>query len=116
MLFKEIIMELSYDISDPTNPVLINDYECPASQSDVSVYETFFVLVRVRVHRLWNRRCSRNMTQIARESVFSISQIFKILSISPMYKHVAAHTHSVLKDPNDNENIYVCWIVCSAVK
>ena len=27
-----------WDISDPKNPVLVKDYLCPASQSDVSVY------------------------------------------------------------------------------
>ena len=101
-----------WDISDPANPVLVNDYECPASQSDVSVYGN---LLFVSGEGLEGRiDCG---TEGVREAVSDVRprgiRIFDITDIqNPEYVANVqtcrgSHTHSVLKDPNDNDNIYV---------
>ena len=101
-----------WDISDPTDPSLVMDYLCPASQSDVSVYENLlFVSGEGGGGRL---DCG---TQGVREAVsqerlrgiriFDITDINNPEYIANVQTCRGSHTHSVLKDPNDDENIYV---------
>ena len=101
-----------WDVSDPASPVMAKEYLCPASQSDVSVYEN---LLFVSGEGFGGRLdCG---TQGIEESVspdrlrgiriFDISDI-----LNPQYIHNVqtcrgSHTHSLLKDPEDDENIYV---------
>ncbi len=101
-----------WDISDPTAPVLAKEYLCPASQSDVSVYEN---LLFVSGEGLGGRLdCG---TQGVEESVSPDRlrgiRIFDITDVlNPQYIHNVqtcrgSHTHSLLKDPQDDENVYV---------
>jgi hypothetical protein len=101
-----------WDISNPANPVLVNDYECPASQSDVSVYGN---LLFVSGEGLGGRiDCGTEGVQEAVSAVrlrgiriFDITDIQNPEYIANVQTCRGSHTHSVLKDPNDNENIYV---------
>jgi len=101
-----------WDISDPSRPVLVKSYLCPASQSDVSVYGN---LLFVSGEGLGGRLdCG---TQGVEESVSSARlrgiRIFDISDISnPRYVHNVqtcrgSHTHSLLKDPDDDANVYI---------
>lgn len=101
-----------WDVSNPAAPVLAKEYVCPASQSDVSVYENLlFVSGEGTGGRL---DCG---TQGVQESVSSDRlrgiRIFDITDIlDPQYIHNVqtcrgSHTHSLLKNPEDDENIYV---------
>jgi len=101
-----------WDISDPANPELVVDYLCPASQSDVSVYGD---LLFVSGEGLGGRiDCG---TEGVQERVSDVRlrgiRIFDISDIeNPVYKANVqtcrgSHTHSVLKDPDDDENVYV---------
>ncbi|MEO1021944.1 MAG: hypothetical protein AAFW89_05320 [Bacteroidota bacterium] len=101
-----------WDMTDPANPELVVDYLCPASQSDVSVYEN---LMFVSGEGLGGRLdCGTEGVQqrVSEERLRGI-RIFDITNVAEP-KYVAnvqtcrgSHTHSVLKDPNDDENIYV---------
>jgi len=101
-----------WDISDPTSPVLARDYECPASQSDVSVYgNLMFVSGEGREGRL---DCGSEGVQDAISSdrlrgirIFDITDIQQPEYIANVQTCRGSHTHSVLKDPDDDENIYV---------
>ncbi|MCY4159419.1 MAG: hypothetical protein OXE92_04680 [Bacteroidetes bacterium] len=101
-----------WDVSDPANPVLAKEYLCPASQSDVSVYEN---LLFVSGEGLGGRLdCGTQGVdeQISEDRLRGI-RIFDITDVlDPQYIHNVqtcrgSHTHSLLKDPEDDENIYV---------
>ena len=101
-----------WDISDPANPEVVVDYLCPASQSDVSIYgDLLFVSGEGLGGRL---DCgTEGVQETASEERLRGIRIFDISDIeNPEYLHNVqtcrgSHTHSVLVDPNDDENIYV---------
>ena len=101
-----------WDISNPNRPTIVVDYVCPASQSDVSVYEN---LLFVSGEGLGGRLdCG---TQGVEEAVsplrlrgiriFDISDIRNPEYIANVQTCRGSHTHSLLKDPDDDENIYI---------
>lgn len=101
-----------FDISNPSNPSLVTEYVCPASQSDVSVYGN---LMFVSGEGLGGRLdCG---TEGVKEAVshdrlrgiriFNIDDIKNPVYISNVQTCRGSHTHSVLKDPNDDENVYI---------
>jgi hypothetical protein len=101
-----------WDISDPASPVVATSYECPASQSDVSVYgDLLFVSGEDLSARL---DCGTGGLQdtVSPERFRGI-RIFDISDIrSPRYIHNVqtcrgSHTHTVLEDPNDPDNVYI---------
>ena len=101
-----------WDISDPSNPALVTDYVCPASQSDVSVYgDLLFVSGEGLGGRL---DCgTEGIQERVSEARLRGIRIFDISDIeNPKYVHNVqtcrgSHTHSVLKDPDDDENVYI---------
>ncbi len=101
-----------WDISDPSAPVLVKDYLCPASQSDVSVYgDLMFVSGEGYSGRL---DCGTEGVQEAVSQdrlrgirIFDISNIEDPQYIANVQTCRGSHTHSVLKDPKDNDNVYI---------
>jgi len=101
-----------WDIVDPSNPEVVVDFLCPASQSDVSVYEN---LLFVSGEGLGGRldcgtegvtsRISEDRLRGIR--IFDISNIQEPEYIANVQTCRGSHTHSVLVDPNDDENIFV---------
>ncbi len=101
-----------WDVSDPARPSLVVGYVCPASQSDVSVYRN---LLFVSAEGLGGRLdCG---TQGVREAVskdrirgiriFDISDIRNPKYIGNVQTCRGSHTHTVLEDPDDRENVYI---------
>ena len=110
-----------WDISNPEKPILAKDYVCPASQSDVSVYGN---LLFVSGEGLSGRLdCG---TEGVREAVshdrlrgiriFDITDITNPEYIANVQTCRGSHTHSVLKDPDDDENVYVYVSGSSSVR
>lgn len=101
-----------WDIADPRKPVLVKDYLCPASQSDVSVYgDLMFVSGEGYSGRL---DCGTGGVQEAVSNdrlrgirIFDIKNIEEPKYIANVQTCRGSHTHSVLKDPKDNDNVYV---------
>ena len=101
-----------WDLSTPTAPELVTEYVCPASQSDVSVYgDLLFVSGEGLGGRL---DCgTEGVDAVASPERLRGIRIFDITDIrSPEYivnvqTCRGSHTHSVLKDPEDDENVYV---------
>jgi len=101
-----------WDISNPGNPEVAVDFLCPASQSDVSVYGN---LLFVSGEGLGGRLdCGTEGVQstVSEERlrgirIFDISDIRNPEYISNVQTCRGSHTHSVLVDPNDDENIFV---------
>jgi len=101
-----------WDISDPSQPSLARSFVCPAAQSDVSVYQhLLFVSGEDFGGRL---DCG---TQGVRERIsperfrgiriFDISDILNPKYVGNVQTCRGSHTHSVLVDPRDAENVYV---------
>ena len=101
-----------WDLSDPAAPALVTEYVCPASQSDVSVYgDLLFVSGEGLGGRLdcgtegVDERVSADRLRGIR--IFDISDIRDPQYVSNVQTCRGSHTHSVLKDPEDDENVYV---------
>jgi len=101
-----------WDLSNPGRPSLVVAYLCPASQSDVSVYKNLLfvsgegfggrldcgtqgVEEAVSHHRLRGIR------------IFDITDIQNPQYIANVQTCRGSHTHSVLVDPDDDENVYI---------
>jgi hypothetical protein len=101
-----------WDISNPTRPSLKTAYVCPASQSDVSVYKN---LLFVSGENLSARLdCGTQgvedtvSTQRLRGiRIFDISDIAHPRNVGNVQTCRGSHTHSLLVDPKDRENVYV---------
>jgi len=101
-----------WDISNPSDPVLVKEYLCPASQSDVSVYQN---LLFVSGEGLGGRLdCGTEGVREAVSSdrlrgirIFDITDIRNPVYIGNVQTCRGSHTHSVLVDPDDTENVYV---------
>jgi len=101
-----------WDISNPSEPSLVVGHVCPASQSDVSVYKN---LLFVSGEGLGGRLdCSGEGVEEAVSHhrlrgirIFDIADIRNPKYIANVQTCRGSHTHTVLKDPNDAENVYI---------
>ncbi len=101
-----------WDVSNPAQPRLRTSTLCPASQSDVSVWKNLlFVSAEAPTARL---DCGANAPRevVSRDRIRGL-RIFDITDIDPP-KYIAnvqtcrgSHTHTVVDDPKDKDNIYV---------
>lgn len=101
-----------WDISDPSRPSLVTGYVCPASQSDVSVYRNLlFVSGEGMTGRLdcgtQGVQDSVSHDRLRGIRIFDISDIRAPKYIANVQTCRGSHTHSVLVDPNDAENVYI---------
>jgi hypothetical protein len=101
-----------WDISNPRQPVMAEGYVCPASQSDVSVYKNLlFVSGEGASGRL---DCGKqgvaeavSHDRLRGIRIFDMTDIHNPKYIANVQTCRGSHTHSVLVDPKDKENIYV---------
>jgi hypothetical protein len=110
-----------WDISDPASPALVRGYVCPASQSDVSVYRNLlFVSGEGLEGRLdcgtqgLNQAVSQERLRGVR--IFDISDIREPRYVGNVQTCRGSHTHSILVDPDDDENVYVYVSGSSSVR
>jgi len=101
-----------WDISTPAKPVLVTGHLCPASQSDVSVYRNLlFVSAEGMGGRLdcgtQGVRDSVNADRIRGIRIFDISDIAHPKYVGNVQTCRGSHTHTVVADPKDTENVYV---------
>ena len=118
-----------YDISNPANTRLLTSLVCPGGQGDVSVYKNLlFMSVEMPNGRLdcsskgfppepppppSEEKDRKRRVPAAQKDRFRGVRIFDISDIRNP-KQVAAvqtcrgsHTHTLLVDPNDKENVYI---------
>jgi hypothetical protein len=101
-----------WDISNPAEPELVVDYLCPASQSDVSVYGNLLFVSGEGLEGRLDCGTEGVLSAVSDERlrgirIFDISDIRNPEYVSNVQTCRGSHTHSVLVDPNDEENIYV---------
>ena len=101
-----------WDVSNPAAPVLVKEYVCPASQSDVSVHGN---LLFVSGEGLEGRldcgtegvREAASPERLRGIRIFDISDIRNPKYIGNVQTCRGSHTHSVLVDPDDPDNVYI---------
>ncbi len=103
---------MAYDISDPENPTLVTSVLCPGGQGDVSVYQNLlFMSVEANNGRI---DCGTegapgqvNPERFRGIRIFDISDLQNPVQIAAIQTCRGSHTHTLLKSPNDHENLYV---------
>jgi hypothetical protein len=101
-----------WDISNPAAPVLATAYYCPASQSDVSVYKNLlFISGEGTSGRLdcgaQGVREAVSKDRLRGLRIFDITDIKNPKNVGNVQTCRGSHTHTVLVDPKDKENVYV---------
>jgi len=108
-----------YDISDPANALLLTNIICPGGQGDVSVYKNLmFMSVEMPNGRL---DCSAEGFPIQTAPgvpaaskdrfrgvrIFDISDIRNPKQVAAVQTCRGSHTHTLVVDPNDKDNVYI---------
>ena len=101
-----------WDISNPVKPVLATAYLCPASQSDVSVYGN---LLFVSGEGLSGRTdCGAqgvpdtvSAVRLRGIRIFDVSDITNPKYLTNVQTCRGSHTHTVVSDKNDKDNVYI---------
>jgi hypothetical protein len=101
-----------WDISNPRRPSLKTAYVCPASQSDVSVYKNLLFVSGENLSARLDCGTQGVEDTVSSERlrglrVFDISDISRPRNVGNVQTCRGSHTHSVLVDPKDKENVYV---------
>jgi hypothetical protein len=101
-----------FDISNPAKPKLALTYTCPASQSDVSVFKNLlFVSGEGQTGRVdcgiqgVPEPVSKDRLRGIR--VFDISNIATPKYVTNVQTCRGSHTHTVVTDPKDKNNVYI---------
>ncbi|HZS60116.1 MAG TPA: hypothetical protein VFA43_12655 [Gemmatimonadaceae bacterium] len=101
-----------WDIADPSHPTLRTAYYCPASQSDVSVYKNLLIVSSEAnngrldcggegIHDTTSKERLRGIR------IFDISDLDHPKYIGNVQTCRGSHTHTLLVDPNDHDDVYV---------
>jgi hypothetical protein len=101
-----------WDISNPSRPTLKTAYFCPASQSDVSVYRNLVFVSGEDTRARLDCGAQGVQEQVSRDRlrgirIFDISDINNPKNVGNVQTCRGSHTHSLLVDPKDAENVYV---------
>jgi hypothetical protein len=110
-----------WDLSNPQSPVLKVANFCPASQSDVSVYKNLlFVSAEGATGRI---DCGAqgvpapvSSERIRGIRIFDITDIAHPRNVANVQTCRGSHTHTVLVDPMDKDNVYVYVSGSSSVR
>ncbi|WP_438853348.1 LVIVD repeat-containing protein [Agromyces sp. M3QZ16-3] len=101
-----------YDVSDPAAPSLRGTFVCPGGQGDVSVYgDLLFMSVEQTSGRI---DCGTqgvsglvNPERFRGVRIFDISDIDNPVQLPGVQTCRGSHTHTLVTDPSDPENVYI---------
>ena len=101
-----------WDISNPSRPQLVVAYECPASQNDVSVFgKLMFMSAEANNGRVDCKpggvRQAVSKERMRGVRIFDISNIKEPKLLANVQTCRGSHTHTVLEDPQDKDNVYI---------
>jgi hypothetical protein len=116
-----------YDISNPANMTLLTSMVCPGGQGDVSVYKNLlFMSVEMPNGRLdcgvqgfppepppaaghekERRLPAAQKDRFRGVRIFDISDIKNPKQVAAVQTCRGSHTHTLVQDPNDKENVYI---------
>ena len=101
-----------YDISNPVKPVLVQNYLCPASQNDVSVYRNLLFMSSEAPNSRADCGFGGVPDPVSKERVRGV-RIFDIsnLKAPKLVKAVetcrGSHTHTVVTQPGDADDVFI---------
>ena len=101
-----------WDISNPAAPSIRTAYVCPASQSDVSVYKNLLFVSGENLTARLDCAPGGVPDTVSKDRlrgirIFDISDIGHPRNVGNVQTCRGSHTHTVLVDPKDAENVYV---------
>ena len=101
-----------WDITNPAKPVIKTAYFCPASQSDVSVYKNLLFVSGEGMGGRTDCGSQGVPTAVSKDRlrgirIFDITDIGKPKYLTNVQTCRGSHTHTVLADPRDADNVYV---------
>lgn len=110
-----------FDLAEPSNPKLLTAMLCPGGQGDVSVYKKLlFMSVEGANGRLdcsdigfpRNPSGQRGLPAAQKERfrgvrIFDISDISSPKQVGAVQTCRGSHTHTLVTDPKDKENVYI---------
>jgi hypothetical protein len=116
-----------YDISNPANTKLLTSLVCPGGQGDVSVYKNLlFMSVEMPNGRLdcgvegfppeppppagegkKRRLPAAQKDRFRGVRIFDISDIKNPKQVAAVQTCRGSHTHTLVEDPNDKDNVYI---------
>lgn len=101
-----------YDISVPAAPVLENAFVCPGGQGDVSVYgDLLFMSVEQTSGRIdcgtQGAAGAVNPERFRGVRIFDISDLDNPVQLPGVQTCRGSHTHTIVTDPDDAENVYI---------
>jgi hypothetical protein len=116
-----------YDISNPANAALLTSLVCPGGQGDVSVYKNLlFMSVEMpngRIdcgaqgfppepppaagHEKERRLPAAQKDRFRGVRIFDISDIKNPKQVAAVQTCRGSHTHTLVQDPNDKDNVYI---------
>ncbi len=101
-----------WDISNPARPQLVTAYNCPASQNDVSVFRNLMFMSAEANNGRVDCAPGGVPDTVSRQRmrgvrVFDISDIKSPRLVANVQTCRGSHTHTVLEDPKDKENVYI---------
>ncbi len=100
-----------YDISDPDNPSLVTAVVCPGGQGEVSVYRNLLFMsaeeTRARTDCGAPSAPTGSPLRFRGVRIFDISNIASPVQVATVQTCRGSHTHTILKSPHDDANLYV---------
>ncbi|MBB5789294.1 hypothetical protein [Jiangella mangrovi] len=101
-----------YDISDPADPVLRSSFVCPGGQGDPSVFGNllFFSVEETRGRIDCGTQGAPgtvNPERFRGVRIFDISDLDNPVQLPGVQTCRGSHTHTLVTDPDDPDNIYV---------
>jgi hypothetical protein len=101
-----------WDITNPRQPALKTAYVCPASQSDVSVYKNLLFVSGENLSARLDCGTQGVEDTVSTERlrgirIFDITDISHPKNVGNVQTCRGSHTHTVLVDPKDRDNVYV---------
>jgi hypothetical protein len=101
-----------YDLSDPTDPVLESSFVCPGGQGDLSVHgDLLFMSVEEGRGRIdcgpQGAPGAVNLERFRGVRIFDISDVSNPVQLPGVQTCRGSHTHTIVTDPDDPDNIYL---------
>ncbi len=97
-----------YDIADPAHPVNVTNVVCPGGQGDLSVFgNLLFMSVEESRARVDCGTDPTVGTRFQGVRIFDISDIANPVQVAAVQACRGSHTHSLVADPDDPDNVYV---------
>ena len=111
----------TYDVERPNRPKLIASVVCPGGQGDVSVHGHLLVMSVEQTRGRLDCGTQGVQTPVSTERfrgirIFDISDMSKPKQVAAVQTCRGSHTHTLVTDPRDTDNLYVYGSGTSTVR